>query len=167
MSTDLQIPPNATPQQLHDFRPWPMTEGKLASYISQLRAVVDHYDEGGATADGYEALPYIMGAAMYAVFNFFAHHGGATGFQVSRADMDLFRRTRGLDCPFRIIAADRMMYPQYDVESETRVAMESWRPWLAREAKKRLADSSQTAHPNVVAHWEKLTAYDAPTEVKP
>jgi hypothetical protein len=34
--------------------------------------------------------------------------------------------------------------------------IKEWEPWASEEAKKLLESKSETAHPNVVAHWKRL-----------
>ena len=119
-----------------------------------------------ANAENYWAIPELIAAAAYATFSFFASSESITGNQASHADLGFIGRTRGLKCPFGMVVADLLLYPQMDHRNRVLAMMDSWQPWLAQEAKKRLAESSQTAHPDVVAHWKKLAAYDEPTEVK-
>ena len=125
--------------------PWPKTIDELSAYITAL--VEGPHD--------YGTCVYAVSLATVATFNYMAGTMGITGFQASMADLDVLRRTRNLQGPFMIIDASDALYPQYDLPGKLAEAMEKWRPWLAEQARKKLADSA-TAHPNVRAHWKRL-----------
>lgn len=115
----------------------------------------------------YGTCVYAMSMAATAAFNYVAHKLGVTGFQSSCADMDVIRRTRRINGPFRFIDADKMLYPQYSIERDVQQALVSWGPWAAEQATLRLRDASahQYASPNVLAHWRRLAA--APIQSQP
>lgn len=119
---------------------------ELQGYINSL---VDRQHD-------YGTCVYAMSLAATAAFNFVARRLGVTGFQASCAGLDIIRRTRRMDCPFVIITARDELYPQYDNAAKLKECQASWRPWLAEEAKKMLAESG--GHPDVVARWKELAA---------
>jgi hypothetical protein len=124
---------------------WPYTQKQLNEYINSL---VDRPHE-------YGTCVYAMALAAVAAFYYVSHQLGVTGFQASCADLEFLRRTRSLEGPFMIIDGSNALYPQYDLESKLRDALEEWKPWLKHEAKKKLAENSHV-HPAVLAHWKKL-----------
>lgn len=104
----------------------------------------------------YGTCCYAMSLAATAAFNFVASKLGVTGFQASCADLDILRRTRHLDGPFVILTGEDELYPQYDNQLKLQECRDSWRDWIAEQAKVKLETSADSAHPNVVAHWKKL-----------
>ena len=124
--------------------PTPETPEALADYIAGL---VDRPHD-------YGTCVYAMSMAATAAFNYVAHKLGVSGFQASCADMDILRRTRRLE-RFMIIDLANALYPQYDLQGRLAEALEDAKPWLAEQAKARLADESG-AHPSVRKHWEFL-----------
>lgn len=135
--------------------PWPKTVDELTSTI---KALVD----GPHT---YGTRVYAMSLASVAAFHFVAHVLGVTGFQASCADLDIVRRTRHLKGPFMLVKGEDALYPQLDPLAKVRESLAQWRPWMAEEARKRLAENP-TAHPDVVAHWRMLAAH-ADATVRP
>lgn len=125
--------------------PWPYTEKQLTEYIASL--INRPHD--------YGTCVYAMSLAASAAFNYIAHQLGVTGFQSSCADLDFIRRTRSLKGPFILLKAEDALYPQCDPAEKLAEAMEKWKPWLKEQAEENLADKDH-AHPNVIAHWEKL-----------
>ena len=103
----------------------------------------------------YGTCVYAMSLAAVAAFDYVARQLGATGRQASCADLDVLRRTRQLKCPFMLLTADKALYPQYDLQTELREAMEGWKPWLKKEARKKLEERG-LIHPAVEEHWKKL-----------
>lgn len=126
--------------------PWPYTIKQLAEYIDSL--VYRQHD--------YGTCVYAMSLAAVAAFNYVARELGTTGFQSSCADLDIIRRTRHIDGPFMLIKAEDALYPQYDLHGKLTETIVSWHPWLADEAKKKLANGDKAA-PTVKDHWEKLS----------
>lgn len=130
--------------------PWPYTKEQLVDYIDSL---VDRQHD-------YGTCVYALSMAAEAAFNYVSHQLGVTGFQSSCADLDFLRRTRGLKGPFMVIMAEDALYPQYDLPGKLDKALEEWKPWLAEQAKIKLAEAG-SAHSNVVAHWKKLVGEPA------
>ena len=82
----------------------------------------------------YGTCVYAMSLAATAAFNHVASKLGVTGFQASCADLDVLRRTRGMDGPFIILKAEDMLYPQYDLPGELQEAIARWQGWLSEQA---------------------------------
>ena len=137
-----------TEEAMRDAKvPWPYTKQQLSDYIESL-VNRDH---------NYGTCVYALSMAAEAAFNYVAHKLGVTGFQSSCADLDFIRRVRSMEGPFILLKAEDMVYPQYDLEEKLRKAMESWKPWVKEQAQKNLDKDSEHCHPDVVAHWKKLT----------
>lgn len=111
--------------------------------------------------EGYAAAANFVVNVALAAFNYAASVEGITGFQASWASLLIFAELRGLKGPFAIVSADRMLYPQHDLPTEeARQHEQAWRPWLAKEAARLMAESDRgEVHPTVWAHWEMLAAY--------
>lgn len=107
----------------------------------------------------YGTCVYAMSMAATAAYNLVASKLGVTGFQARCADMDIIKRTRGLE-RFMIVDLTNALYPQYDMHGRLREALDDMRPWLKEEATKLLADNSELANVNVVEHWRKLAAWE-------
>ena len=147
---------SATEAQMRESEvPWPKTEKQLNEYIESL---VKRNHE-------YGTCVYSVSMAAVAAFNYVAGQLGITGFQSSCADMDVIRRTRGIKGPFMIIKGEDALYPQYDLPARLEKAMEEWKPWLKEEATKKLAGGGN-AHPNVIGHWEELSAMEVEGETE-
>lgn len=127
--------------------PSPKTADELNEYV---RSLVEREHD-------YGTCVYAMSLAATAAFNHVAAKLGVTGFQASCADLDVLRRTRGMDGPFIILKAEDMLYPQYDVPGQLQKAIASWQDWLAEQAALKMKDAKK-ARPDVAEHWEKLAA---------
>lgn len=132
--------------------PTSQTPEELAGYIS---ALVDRQHD-------YVTCVYAMSMAATAAFNYVAHKLGVSGFQASCADLDILARTRDLHFG-KILDYRNLLYPQYcDTEHFPGVtelmADEKIRKWLGDEARKKLTETNGVAHPNVLAHWQKLAS---------
>ena len=125
--------------------PWPYTREQLLQYIDSLTE----------RPHDYGTCVYALSLAALAAFNYVARKLGVTGFQSSCADLDFIRRNRSIKGPFILLKAEDALYPQYNLSERLDEALAEWQPWLADEAKKKLAAKEQ-AHPAVVAHWKKL-----------
>ena len=126
--------------------PWPKTQGELIDYITKI--CEDNKDDYGTSV-------YAMSMSAVAAMHYASLIVGATGFQASCADLDIVRRTRSLQCPFAIIKADDMLYPQYDIKKEVDRLLMEWRPWAKEQAQAKI-DKNGTAAVEVVRHWLKL-----------
>ena len=125
---------------------WPKTMAELTKTINGL---VDQKHD-------YGTCVYAMSLSAVAAFNYVSHKLGVTGFQASCADLDFLRRTRSMECPFLIIKAEDLVFPQYDVRAKLELWIAECREWVKEEAKKKLKESKGHAHPDVIAHWKKL-----------
>lgn len=127
---------------------WPKSLDELTEYIKSL---TDREHDYGTRV-------YARSLAAAATFNYVATKLGVTGFQASCADLDFLRRTRSLKGPFIILKAEDICYPQYNLHEKLNKDMNEWKSWVAEECKK-LLETSDSAHPDVIAHWKKLAAY--------
>lgn len=144
--------------------PWPQTMNDLVEIV----------DNEVACAHDYNTVVDAMATAAVAAMNYVAHELGASGFQASCADLEIVKRTRHLDCPFALLTADSMLFPQYDPPSIKAIEYEAeWTEWAQEEARKKLREDDaeptfttdddegneiqlRRVHPNVRAHWEEL-----------
>jgi len=122
---------------------------ELTKYIEDLRE--QEHDYGTAV--------YAMSLAAVATYNYIANVKGVTGFQASCAYLDIIRRTRRIEGPFMILKLNDALYPQYDIPARVVEFLDGGRTWLKTEATKLLKNKND-AHPDVIAHWEKLAAYE-------
>lgn len=109
----------------------------------------------------YGTCVYAMSIAAISAMNYVAHVLGVTGFQASCADLDIVRRSRLLDCPFTIIKADDLLFPQYDIRQQVEETISGWQGWASEKAAEKLTKQNEgdyPAHPDVIAHWEKLAS---------
>ncbi len=145
--------PSNTEQDLrNETAPWPNTMAELNEYIESLTS---------KDLD-YNMVVYAMSLSAVATFQHVAKKIGVSGWQASCADLDFLRRTRSMKCPFLIIKADDMLYPQYDLHRTLDEALHDWQQWAAEEAKRLLATDMTRTAPHVRAHWEKLASYKKP-----
>ena len=133
-----------------------MREAKVPS-IRTKEQLTEYVESLVHRSHDYGTCCYALSMASEAAFNYVAHILGVTGFQASCADLDFIRRTRSIKGPFMLIKGEDALYPQYDLPSKLREAIEKWKPWLKEEAVKKLTeDCGYPAHPDVVAHWKAL-----------
>jgi hypothetical protein len=133
-----------------------MQEEKIPTFktIEELSAYIKALVE---RPHSYGTCVYALSHASVAAFNFIASSLGVTGFQASIADLDILRHTRDLQkgC---VVNFENLLYPQYsDKFRSFEQLVEDNKEWLKVEAKKKL-ESSPNAHPEVLAHWNKLAA---------
>lgn len=140
-----------TEQQLRDEpTPWPKTKEELHKYIDTL---VDQQHD-------YGTCVYAMSLAATAAFNYVAGTLGSSAFQSSCADMDIIRRTRGINGPFMFLDFNDELYERDRTVNKVREAVHKNRLWLKKEARKKLKENP-TAHPDVYHNWARL-AYEFP-----
>lgn len=123
------------------------TSESLRDYIKNL---VDQEHD-------YGTCVYAMSMAAVAAYNYVAKQLGVTGFQASAADLDIIRRNRHMDGPFLLVDGHDALFPQYDLRQKLDDFLENIKPWLKEQAIEKLAEV-EAAHPEVVAHWERLAA---------
>lgn len=137
--------------------PWFNTIEELSKYINDL-ATRPH---------SYGTCVYAMSHAAVAAFNFVARKLGVTGFQSSMADLDILKHTRSFKFG-KLVNYENLLYPQYlnsehfpgvdDLLSDPEI-----RACLKNLAQEKLRESD-SAHPNVLAHWEMLAAWEDENE---
>jgi len=137
--------------------PWPKTEDELLAYVRQMIAWPDGASEPG---EGYGRCVYSMAYAAAAAFNYVAHVLGTTGFQASAAQLEFLSESRGMKHGFMIADANKLLYPQYDLEGDVLKWIGETRPRLATAARE-LLTKANGAHPEVLAHWERIAALEA------
>lgn len=119
----------------------------LLTYISKL--TTREHDYGTAV--------YAMSMAAVAAFNHVASVEGVTGFQASCAKMDIIKRLGGHKDGFMLVDYSKLLYPQYEQ------GIPGFWEHIKRnkeQLKKRaleLLEENDQAHPNVAAHWKKLS----------
>lgn len=142
----------ATESELRDTKvPWLETPEELIEYISKICE---------ENKGDYGTAVYAMSMSAIAAMRYAASVVGATGFQASCADLDIVRRSRGLDCPFAIIKANDMLYPQYSIRRKIEELLQEWTPWAKEQAFALLRDHKDHAAENVISHWMKLVRND-------
>ena len=129
--------------------PWLKTSDELVAYIQSL--VTRPHD--------YGTCVYTMSLAAVATLNYVAGRLGTTGFQVSCADLDILRQTRGLDWG-KVLNYNDLLFPQYCnsehfPSAQDLLAMPKVRSELAKMAREKLAETPM-ANGNVLAHWQML-----------
>lgn len=118
----------------------------------------------------YGTCVYAMSMAATAAFKYVAHKLGVTGFQASCADLDILRRTRGLEWG-KILDYDKLLYPQYLHEDNfPTISGLMSDPEVRTELKKRAqakldqsANDEMRPHDAVLEHWRMLAAWEPTT----
>jgi hypothetical protein len=137
-----------TEEEMREYKvPYLASIEELTEFIS---SVVDRKHDYGTCC-------YAMSLAATATFNHIASKLGCTGFQASMADLDILRRTRLMDCPFMILKAEDMLYPQYDLHQKLQEAMDGWKDWAKEKAVQKLEQTPES-HPEVKRRWTELAA---------
>jgi len=129
-------------------KPWPKEMDELVSFIKTMTE----------RKHNYGTCVYAMSLSALATFNFVASKLGVTGFQASCADLDFLARCRGMKEGFKVLDYHDLLYPQMKykfVESSWEHLIEENKIKLAMTAKQNIKDAPN-AHPDVMAHWEKL-----------
>lgn len=99
------------------------------------------------------AIYYGMMATMRAMNE--SSQGGITGFQASCLGWKLVRKLFLVgEGPLSLVKANDYLYPQY-ADKFTTMDLDIWE-WVQNKAKENLENKEIDAHPNVVAHWEKI-----------
>ncbi len=132
-----------------------MREAKVPTFDT-LDELTDYIRSLAERDHDYGTSAYAASMAAVAAFYYIAGRLGLTGFQASCADLDIIRRTRRLKCPFMLIRAEDMLFPQYSIEGKVREALNDWLPWAREEARKKLAEPLVHVHPDVLRRWLDL-----------
>jgi hypothetical protein len=114
--------------------------------------------EAIAKGTDYDGSAQAMVDCAVAAFNYAADQVGATGFQAGWAALTAYGKEMHIECPFGVLRADELVYPQYDLLAEAQKWISEWRPWAAGQAKKNLAGDHHFAAARVLSHWEALAA---------
>lgn len=154
-ATDIASAKVSTEMEMRDSQaPWPKTPQELTAYIATL---VDRPHD-------YGTCVYAMSLAATAALNYVSGKLGVTGFQASCADLDILRRTRGLEFG-RIQDYANLIYPQYCNAEHFPAAFqllndEKIRPELRKRAQAKLDECKGEGVGAVVEHWRKLVSND-------
>lgn len=150
---DAKVPTEAELREM--AAPWLTDIEELTSYIQGM--VNRPHD--------YGTCVYAMSLSAVAAMYYVSQKLGVTGFQASCADIDILRRTRGLEF-FCILDYSNLLYPQYCTEEhfpsvQTLLNDPEIKARLKEKAKIKLAeDACDTMHaaPGVIAHWKMLAS---------
>ena len=137
-----------TEQQMRDMKtPWPKSEDELVNFIREM----------SKEAHTYGKCVYVMSQIATAAFYYASHVVGSTGLQASFADLDIIRRTRGMEHGFRIIDYRNLLYPQYQNSIAGFWQLVDENIDNLSKAASELLESGEKAHPNVLEHWRHLS----------
>jgi hypothetical protein len=138
----------------------PETLETLVAYIEEQRAAVR---AAGTGKEGYNAAAEYAKNIAEAAFNFASSDAGLSGFQAGWASLHLFAKLRGVEGPMAVLEAERFLYPQHGTVFHMAGKLnEDWTPWLAKEARRLMAEHPERGvAAEVWAHWERLAARDA------
>ena len=106
---------------------------------------------------GYGEAPRAMAQASVAVAWYLADKFGITGFQAGFVMWDFIRdwiKTNN-KCGLKLVDYDDMLFPQYGYKYEKTISSDTWAD-IQKEAKNKLENDSERAHPSVVAHWKSI-----------
>lgn len=124
--------------------------------IDSLEDLVFYIESLENEEHDYNTSGYATAMAAVAAFNYMAGRLGLTGFQASYAELDFIRRTRNLNCPFMLIKADNMLYPQYNILEDVKHFLKESQGWAKEEALKKINEENSYVHPDVYARWKEL-----------
>ncbi len=117
-----------------------------------IKHIVNDYEHD------YGTIVHAMAAGMLATFSAIdkSDQGGITGFQASCLMWEMVRKFGGLNknAPARLVDMENLLFPQFEDRFTT--ISKSTAEWIKEEAKKKLAENSEHAHPDVIKHWEKI-----------
>jgi hypothetical protein len=143
-----------TEEEMREQKPfWPKSIEELVEYINSLIE----------RPHSYGTCVYAMSYAAASAYYYVSHKLGVSGFQAGCAEMDFLRLTRHWEWG-RILDYNDLLFPQYCNEEkfpsvDTLLNNPEIKEVLAKKARQKLA-SGDRAHPNVIAHWEKLASLD-------
>lgn len=124
---------------------WPKT-------LQELNNLIHEVTSGTHT---YGSVVEAMGLVASATLNYMGSELGCSGFQASCADLVTLRRQRCIKSPYTILKLDDVLYPQHNPHDRLDEFIGDSAEWISNEAKSNL-ENKQHAHPNVIAHWERL-----------
>lgn len=110
----------------------------------------------------YGVAPRAIAQATLATAWYLAKEMGITGFQSSFVMWDFIRYWAYEDneCGLKLVNYDNMLYPQYEYKFNKTISKNIWEN-LQNQAKKNLKQK-QSAHPNVIAHWQSIVDGNVP-----
>lgn len=112
----------------------------------------------------YSTSAEAMVTAMVTAGNYVASRLGLTGFQASWAALNAYAKIMDYDCPIIVFKADDLLYPQYDLPGRLADWMHECKPWLAAQARQKLAGDTASVVEPVMRRWKKLAAYEPPAD---
>lgn len=147
-----------------------MNEFELRDKLKEDRKNIDSFDDlvnflryvKDNCNYGYGEAPRAMAQALLAVAWYLADEFGITGFQAGFVMWDFIKDWLydGNECGLSLVDYDLMLYPQYDDRFQKTIKPDTFEA-LQRKAKKLLADR-ESAHPEVIKHWESIAAGKVP-----
>lgn len=92
-----------------------------------------------------------------------ANTGLITGFQASFVMWEFIQNWtyRNNKTGLKIVDYDNMLYPQYEYKFNKTISSETWNA-LQNEASRKLQESSEFVHPDVVEHWKSIVEGKVP-----
>jgi len=142
---------------------WPETEDELLAYMRENIKPWSIYDYKNSTQEekdqAYEDSANSMWKAALAAFQYAAGIVGASGFQAGWAALKFYGEAMTVDCPYAVITAEELLYPQYDLRAKVEKYIHEWtEDWAREEARKKIAEINPKypPHPAVVKHWRDL-----------
>lgn len=125
-----------------------MTPARLAEFTER---VINGYEHDYGTI--CHAIAAVAVAGAYAANKM--EQGGVTGFQAGAIMWEFIRGWRGLDGPARLQEWKDALYPQH-ASRYNGINPDTWE-WMQEEARRLLKEhTSETAHPDVRAHWQSI-----------
>lgn len=94
-------------------------------------------------------------ATVYAMNN--TEQGGISGFQAGGVMWEFISAWMYSNnkCGLRIVDYDDFLYPQYEYRFEKAINPDTWKN--IQEQAQIALQNKETAHPNVISHWENIT----------
>ncbi len=123
--------------------------------LSTLPAFIEHLLND--YAHDYGTIVHAMAAGMRATFYAMenSYQGGITGFQAGALGWEIFREFLAFDGPAKLLAYDKLLYPQY-ADTFQQIDASTWE-WVQKKAQEHL-DTIDYAAPEVREHWQAIVA---------
>lgn len=155
----------------------PMPEDKWGAHPQTIDELVKFIESKTGGQHDYNTSAEALHDIAVAAFNYAAGALGNSGFQAGYAALKFVGTVNGIDGPYGLLKAENMLYPQYEPVTVKAAKMaEEWKPWLAEQAREKLAEHPEVTyrtvtdddgknpvempnvHPNVHRHWQRLAA---------
>jgi hypothetical protein len=133
-----------------------MNEEKYGKFPNSLEEFLEYVKEIENQQHNYNSIAQALTDTTVAFFNYFASKHGMTGFQASWSGLQFLSKTRGLEAPFMIVDASKMLYPQYDLIADVHKFLDDVKPELSKMAKERLEKDTTHVSYNVLNRWKEL-----------